>query len=452
MPTKPTVRDLQATSVEILNTIRNNASPQYKSTIPEAKNNVSSIREIGAIMMNYTPLQNEFLSALVNRIGRVIITSKMYDNPWSSFKKGLLEFGETVEEIFVNIAKPFQFDPEQAEETVWKREIPDVKAAFHTMNYQKFYKSTVSNDQLRTAFLSWSGITDLIAGIVDSMYTAANYDEFQTMKYMLARAILSGKIGSTTIPSISTDNMRSITSIIKGFSNQMEFMSSKRNYAGVMTYTPKNDQFIILNAKFQAELDVEVLAVSFNMNKAQFMGHLVLIDGFGELDTTRLSQLFKGDTTINIPSQEELLALNQIPAVMVSREWFMVFDNFYNFTELYNGEGLYWNYWYHVWKTFSISPFAEAQIFTPSTTEINSVTITPATVSLAAGSSMTFTANVSGKGFFDKRVSWSVPQGSISPEGVLTVPDNLTGTLIVTAQSVANPTIQGTATVTVTST
>lgn len=452
MPTKPTVRDLQATSVEILNTIRNNASPQYKSTIPEAQNNVSSIREIGAIMMNYTPLQNEFLSALVNRIGRVIITSKMYDNPWASFKKGLLEFGETVEEIFVNIAKPFQFDPEQAEEKVWKREIPDVKAAFHTMNYQKFYKSTVSNDQLRTAFLSWSGITDLIAGIVDAMYTGANYDEFQTMKYMLARAILSGKIGSTTIPSISTDNMRSITSIIKGFSNQMEFMSSKRNYAGVMTYTPKNDQFIILNAKFQAELDVEVLAVSFNMDKAQFMGHLVLIDGFGELDTTRLSQLFKDDTSITIPSQADLLALNQIPAVMVSREWFMVFDNFYNFTELYNGEGLYWNYWYHVWKTFSISPFAEAQIFTPDTAEITSVTITPATVSLAAGSSMGFTANVSGKGFFDKRVSWSVPQGSISPEGVLTVPDNLTGTLIVTAQSVANPAIQGTATVTVTST
>ena len=452
MPTKPTVRDLQATSVEILNTIRNNASPQYKSTIPEAKNNVSSIREIGAIMMNYTPLQNEFLSALVNRIGRVIITSKMYDNPWSSFKKGLLEFGETVEEIFVNLAKPFQFDPQQAEETVWKREIPDVKAAFHTMNYQKFYKSTVSNDQLRTAFLSWSGITDLIAGIVDAMYTGANYDEFQTMKYMLARAILSGKIGSTTIPSISTDNMRSITSIIKGFSNQMEFMSSKRNYAGVMTYTPKNDQFIILNAKFQAELDVEVLAVSFNMDKAQFMGHLVLIDGFGELDTTRLSQLFKDDTSITIPSQADLLALNQIPAVMVSREWFMVFDNFYNFTELYNGEGLYWNYWYHVWKTFSISPFAEAQIFTPDTAEITSVTITPATVSLAAGSSMSFTANVSGKGFFDKRVSWSVPQGSISPEGVLTVPDNITGSLIVTAQSVANPAIQGTATVTVTST
>mgnify|MGYP000075391992 FL=1 len=73
---------------------------------------------------------------------------------------------------------------------MFKREIPDVRAAFHILNYQKFYKATISNDQLRQAFLSWQGITDLIAKIVDSMYTGANYDEFLTMKYMLARNIL----------------------------------------------------------------------------------------------------------------------------------------------------------------------------------------------------------------------------------------------------------------------
>ena len=31
------------------------------------------------------------------------------------------------------------------------------------MNYQKYYKTTIQNDQLRQAFLSWQGITDLIA-------------------------------------------------------------------------------------------------------------------------------------------------------------------------------------------------------------------------------------------------------------------------------------------------
>ena len=98
---------------------------------------------------------------------------------------GYTEIGETIEEIFVNIAKPYEYDVAEAETKVFKREIPDVRAAFHTMNFQKYYKVTVSQDQLRQAFLSWQGITDLIAKIVDSLYTAMEKDEYVTMKYMI---------------------------------------------------------------------------------------------------------------------------------------------------------------------------------------------------------------------------------------------------------------------------
>ena len=179
-------KELDATSVDIMNTIRANASPEYQAQIPIASPNTDSIRSIGQIIMDYQPFKNEFLNALINRIARVLITSKMYDNPWASFKKGLLEYGETVEEIFVNLAHPKDYDPEVAETQIFKREIPDVMAAFHAMNYKKFYKVTIQNDDLRTAFLSWNGITDLITRIIDSLYTGANYDEFITMKYLVA--------------------------------------------------------------------------------------------------------------------------------------------------------------------------------------------------------------------------------------------------------------------------
>ena len=182
MAKKPEVKAITATSVDVLNAIRNSASNNYRDYVPYATPDAESIKGIGNIIMQYPALQNEFLSALVNRIGLVIITSRMYSNPWTMFKKGIMELGDSVEEIFVNIAKPFQYDPAVAEDTVFKRQIPDVRAAFHIRNYQKYYKATVSQDQLRTAFLSWDGITDLIARIVDSMYTGANYDEFITMK------------------------------------------------------------------------------------------------------------------------------------------------------------------------------------------------------------------------------------------------------------------------------
>lgn len=429
MAVKPKIKTLTNSSVDVLNAIRNNATTNYQNYVPIATADPESVREIGTIIMDYPQLQNEFLSALVNRIGRVLITSKMYDNPWSMFKKGMLEFGETIEEIFVNIAKPFQFDPSVAESKVFKREIPDVRAAFHIMNYQKYYKSTIQNDQLRQAFLSWEGITDLISKIVDAMYTGANYDEFQTMKYMLAKHILNGHLYPITIPAVNANNMKDITSVIKGVSNNYEFMSSKYNIAGVQTFSKKEDQFLLIDSKFDASMDVEVLASAFNMEKAEFLGRRVLIDSFGSLDIARLNELFANDPTYTEISEDELMALDAIPAVLVDRNWFMIFDNFYNFTEQYNGEGLYWNYWYHVWKTFSISPFANSALFIPGTPTVTSVTVSPATATVKVGQSISISATVVTEYFAPQSVNWSTnTEGvEVSKAGVVTIGQNVAG-------------------------
>ena len=408
MPSVPAQRNLTKSSVDILNAIRNSATANYRDYVPAASPNQDSIREIGAIIMQFPSLQNEFLTALVNRIGRVMITSKMYDNPWAMFKKGILEFGETIEEIFVNIAKPFEYDPAVAENKVFAREIPDVRAAFHVINYQKFYKATIQNEQLRQAFLSWTGITDLIAKIVDAMYAGANYDEFQTMKYMLAKHILNGHLLAVQVPSVQTSNMKSIVSTVKGVSNNMTFMNTKYNLAGVANYSKKNDQYIIVNSEFDAVMDVEVLASAFNMDKADFMGHRVLVDSFGSLDTTRLNQLFKDDPNYVALTDAEILALDAVPAVLVDKDWFMIFDNIYNFTEQYNGEGLYWNYWYHVWKTFSVSPFANSVVFVPGAPAITSVDVSPASATVSAGQMILLSATVVTANFASKAVDWSL--------------------------------------------
>ena len=455
MPSRPKVKTLTNTSVDVLNVIRNNATQNYRDYVPVATPDADSIREIGAIIMDYPALQNEFLSALVNRIGMVLVTSKMYDNPWAMFKKGMLEFGETIEEIFVQIAKPYQFDPEHAETNVFKREIPDVRGAFHIMNYQKYYKTTIQNDQLRQAFLSWEGITDLIAKIVDSMYTGANYDEFQTMKYMVARHILNGRMFPTTIASVSAANMKSIVATVKGVSNNLEFMSDKYNLAGVQNYSKKADQYFLVASDFDATMDVEVLASAFNMDKAEFMGRRVLVDGFGAIDVKRLNTLFADDPTYTAITDAELAALNSIPCIIVDKDWFMIFDNYQNFTEQYNGEGLYWNYWYHVWKTFSVSPFANAVMFIPSTPSVTSVTVSPSTLTMAAGSKATLTAVVVTENFAPQSVNWTVEtegaKASINNSGVITLDSDAVSasTITVRATSTFNSTVYGEATITV---
>lgn len=425
MPTIPKAQTLNASSVDILNAIRNSASTNYRDFVPTAKNTPESIRRIGEIIMQYTPLQNEFLNALVNRIARVIITSKMYSNPLSMFKKGLIDFGETIEEIFVNIANPHQYDVEESENKVFAREIPDVRAAFHTLNYKKFYKQTIQNKDLNQAFLSWDGITDLISKIVNAMYTAANYDEFVTTKYMLANAILDGRLSAITV---DANDAKGAVTKIKGVSNALTFMSNNYNVAGVQTFTDKADQYLLVNSQFDSEIDVEVLASAFNMSKAEFMGHRILIDGFGTLDVARLNALFKDDPNYKEPSQDTLTALNAIPAVLVDKNFFMIFDNMYEFTENYNGQGLYWNYFYHTWKTFSMSPFANALVFVPAVPSVTSVSVSPTAITCKKGQSVQLSVSVETENYAPKTVNWKSDTDGVTVDinGHVTVATSVT--------------------------
>ena len=456
MAIKPKIRTLTNNSVDVLNAIRNSASTNYRDYVPVATPDADSIRTIGAIIMDSPSLQNEFLSALFNRIGRVIVESKQYENPWSVFKKGVLEFGETIESVFVNIAKPFQYDPAVAENQIFKRNIPDVRSTFYVMNYQKFYKSTIQDRDLRKAFLSWDGITDLIAKIVESMYTGANYDEFQVMKYMLARQILDGRLYPVEIAQVSGANAKSIVTSVKQASNKLTFQSTKYNVAGVSTHTKKEEQYVIVSSDFDAIMDVEVLASAFNMSKAEFMGRRMLVDGFGDIDNDRLAILFDGDDTYTEITSAELEALNEIPAIIVDETYFEIFDNLLEFTEDFNGEGLYWQYWYHTWKTFGVSPFANTTMFIPAEPTITSVTLSPSTATVVAGQNVALEANVVATNFAPKQVNWSVDDTSagkgatVSASGVVSIPEDFgTGTVTVTATSVFDNTKSGTATITV---
>lgn len=451
MATKPKIQTLTNSSVDILNVIRNNATNDYKNYIPKATADAEVIRQIGNVLMDYPQLQNEFLSALVNRIGRVIVSSKAYSNPWAIFKKGMLEMGETIEEVFVNIAKPFQYSAETAEQTIFKREIPDVRSAFHVMNFQKYYKTTVQQEDLKRAFLSIEGVTDLISKIVETLYTGANYDEFMVMKYLLAKHILNGRLLPTETQALSKTTAVDVATDVKRVSNDMTFLKDKYNIAGVKNRSEKNEQYLLVNTDFDAIVDMNVLATAFNMEKAEFMGHKILVDGFGDIDNERLAILFADDNTYTALTEAELTALNTIPCVLVDRNYFMILDNKLEFTEQFNAEGLYWNYWYHTWKTFSVSPYANSTVFVPTAPTVTAVTVTPSTMTVAKGQSASISATVTTTGFAPKTVSYSSSNTgvTVSAGGLVTVSETATGNATITVASTFDPTKKATCTITI---
>lgn len=203
---------------------------------------------------------------------------------------------------------------------------------------------------------------------------------------------------------------------------------------GVQTHTNKKDQYLIINSEFDAVMDVEVLASAFNMDKAQFSGNRVLVDGFGDIDTDRLAILFADDDTYTPFTEAELTALNTIPAILVDESFFMIYDNLFNFTEQYNGEGLYWNYWFHVWKTFSVSPFANNALFIPGAPTVTSVSVSPATATVKAGQTISLSATVVTDKFAPQVVNWTSNTDGVTVNrgGVVTVGASVTAATEVT--------------------
>ena len=110
--------------------------------------------------------------------------------------------------------------------------------------------------------------------------------------------------------------------IVRKYSNDLTFMKNTFNYAGVTTHTPKEDQVLIVNTDVDAWLDVEVLAYAFNMAKADpesVLGKKVVLDDFGSLTD------------------------NETKALLVDRDWFMIYNQLYEVKEQDNALHLYFN-------------------------------------------------------------------------------------------------------------
>lgn len=359
MPKRIAVSTLQASTVDILNTIRANASSEYQNLVPE----ISTAREIpavGEVLFGYPTLANQFLASLMNRIALVRAKSATFNNKFSMFKKGYLEFGETVEEIFVELAKVQRFDPDKAQAREFKRTLPDVRTAFHMMNWRVQYPVTVSHQQLRTAFTSENGVRDLIERIIQSIYTAAEYDEWLLTKYLIIKAVSKGKMKPIAI---GNGDMSEAAILYRGASNQMEFMRTDYNEAGVHTATPKSRQYILMDSMYNARYDVSVLANAFNMEKADFKGKLVLVDSFTTFDNDRWAEIRAESDGIEEVTADELSLMADVKAILLDEDWFQIYDNLTEMTETFVGSGMYWNYWLNTFKTVSHSPFANAVVF-----------------------------------------------------------------------------------------
>ena len=433
MKTVNTVKTVPADSMQVLQAVnaemlRNN--PGFADRLPEVTQD--NIKEYGEALLSWQPTQNEFIDTLVNLIGRIWIEYRMFTNPLRVLKKGMLEYGDTVEMMYTQVANAHQFDPEQAETEWMKREIPNVVTAFAKRNYTVFYKATISDDQLRAAFMGWGQLSDFINSVFNSLYSGAEFNEYLTMMQLLEQYGEAGKFGIQVIPEVSdTNTAHEALAAIKALSNKMTFMRSDYNSLGVLTNTPKAKQVLLVDADVDAFLDVQGYATLFNLEPARAQYRKIVVDEF-----------------------PGVLKTNGVHAILMDEDFYSCWDCLQKFVRDMNGQGLYWQYWAHYWRVLAVCPFANAVAITTTTPTVTNVTVTPATPTAGKGTSLQMSAKVTGTGLSPKLVTWSVsansdPNTTVNPMGVVTIGSSETGDVQVTATSVFDNSQKGSTTITV---
>lgn len=349
-----TVKTLNATNAQILNAIRTDASFAYQQRIPAATQ--GDITDTVNNLLEYRPMMNEFIDALVNRIGDVVIKSKVWTNPLAQFKRGMMQYGETIEELATTLLQAKRYDPNKCYDDVFKCSPPDVMSNFHSINRQDYYELTINDMLLRRAFLTDYGLQDLVGRIMETPYTSDYWDEYLIMRNLFAEYARIDGFYKVQVPDASAaatraekqDGAMAITEAVRAMAGKMRFLSGQYNAAGVPTFTNNDDLVLFATPEFVAMLDVNVIAFAFNASAADFKMRVVEVDDFG---------------------------IDGCQAILCDRDFFMCADTLIDFESIRNPKAISWNYWLHHHGIYSVSRFVNAVMFT---TEAGTSTTVPA--------------------------------------------------------------------------
>jgi hypothetical protein len=290
------------------------------------------------------------------------------------------------------------------------------------MNRQGVYTQSISDEQLSLAFTSAQAFDNFLSSIINAIYNSAEVDEYEYMKLVVDNYYAKGFF--KVVPISNPVDATSATAFVKAMrsiARKMTLPNGSRDFnsLAVRQRSTMDDLHLLIDADTEAEIDVDVLAKAFNMSKTDFLGNVTVIDGF---------------------------ASTGLKAVLVDKDFFMVYDKIQKLETVRNPKGLYFNYFYHVWQIMSASRFANAVAFVTGTVpSVTQVIVSPAIIQLAAGSTYEFTAYVHQTDTATHAVAWTVAGSTatttlasgtaIDNNGNLTIGASQTGELLVTATS-----------------
>lgn len=278
----------ETTNYDVLSALQFDANNSFATRIPQVTRD--NIATIGNAIMNNTETKNAFLTSLTNKIGLTIVNNKIYENKLAFFKGEFLEFGDTIEEIVVDLIKQDAYNPKaetSSDLDPFKKNNPNAKPCYHKIDRQATYCVTINSKELKKAFTNKNGLSKVISAITNQLLSSRQYDEYVQTKELLGSFDGFYEIAIQPFESgLDADNQASakaLTKAIKWASSEISYMKTSYNKEGKATFTPKDNQVLLVHKDAKLAIDLDYLAGLFNMEKAQMLssGKVVEVDDFG---------------------------------------------------------------------------------------------------------------------------------------------------------------------------
>lgn len=365
-----------ADSIQILNAIRDVAGATYQERIPEATR--ENIASVGNTILNYAPSANSFFSQLLNRIGKVVIERMDgMEDIYAIFGEGRLEMGDTIQKIFVDIPKANAFDG-TATTAMLSQSKGVIHVEYTSVDRKLFYKTTISVAQIKEAFTSVAQLNQFVEALIEAMATALGYDKYVMLTNTLYEhcKLLRGikhadEAGyksvrvievpdSVAVYNKETKELEWTVTGAKVFLKLLRVASRSLKFPHELTYadlkangtlnnkgnisvvrTPVSKQVVALEVSTMANIDVDALAVLFNLDKA-------------EMETRKIEL---EDGALGLDGEDE--TEGYIGGFICNKEAVERGTSFEDTDSFKNPEGEYVNMWNHYWGYMAVSKFKD---------------------------------------------------------------------------------------------
>ena len=338
----------------------------YHQYLPIVDEN-TDIGTFGTPILNNTPVMNEFMNRLVNRIVYTSFENKYFNNPLQILEGDRIPLGYAGQEIFVNAAKGRKYDVNDFAGLLVKYEA-DVKVQYTAVNMDLQYPVTVSRHKLKQAFVSWDSLDNFVMELSNSLYNGAYMDEFRFTKGLVSSAFKSNQVQYETISDISSEaTAKAFTQKARELFLNFQLPSTEYNAWSkvggygreIKTYANPSDIVFLVRNDIRAYLDVNVLAESFQLDKATLLGNIIPVDNFDQYDDDGV-KIYDGSAIV---------------AMIADKSWFRIKRQDMFLDQFYNANNRTWQYYLNLTKMYNYSLFANAVVFCTSAPSVDIVSM-----------------------------------------------------------------------------